>query len=98
VLAFAFSAWFFFNDGMLGPAWASCADVGESYAGTLSGAMNATGAVLGAVGMAIAGRLLKQEHYTLMFVIFAFSYWIAASCWLMVDVTKPLVPKETAPV
>src|SRR5581483_7491102 len=47
VLAFAFSAWFFFSDGMLGPAWASCADVGERYAGTLSGAMNMTGAFLG---------------------------------------------------
>jgi len=22
------AAWFFFNDGMMGPAWASCADIG----------------------------------------------------------------------
>src|SRR4029077_486385 len=42
LVGLAFSAWFFFNDGMLGPAWASCADVGERYAGTLSGAMNMT--------------------------------------------------------
>ena len=69
-------------------------DVGERYAGTLSGAMNATGALLGAVGMGLAGRLLKQQHYTLMFILFACSYWVAASCWLVVDVTKPLVPKE----
>jgi len=38
VLALAFSAWFFFNDATMGPAWAACADVGEHYAGTLSGA------------------------------------------------------------
>ncbi len=50
LVGLAFSAWFFFNDGMMGPAWASCADVGESYAGTLSGAMNMTGAFFGRPG------------------------------------------------
>jgi MFS family permease len=94
LLAFAFSAWFFFNDGMLGPAWASCADIGERYAGTLSGAMNMTGAFLGAAGMALAGRLLDQHAYTLMFLLFACSYGLATLCWLAVDVTKPLVPHQ----
>src|SRR5205823_1706135 len=42
LVGFAFCAWFFFNDAMIGPAWASCADVGERYAGTLSGTMNMT--------------------------------------------------------
>jgi MFS transporter, ACS family, glucarate transporter len=92
VLGFAFSAWFFFSDGMLGPAWASCADVGERYAGTLSGAMNMTGAFLGAVGMALAGWLLDQGKYEVMFLIFACSYGLAALCWLAVDVTRPLIP------
>jgi hypothetical protein len=96
LLAVAFGAWMFFNDGMLGPAWASCADVGERLAGTLSGAMNMTGAFLGAAGMALAGRLLDQHAYTLMFVLFACSYGLAALCWLAVDVTKPLVPKGEA--
>jgi sugar phosphate permease len=96
LLAVAFGAWMFFNDGMLGPAWASCADVGERYAGTLSGAMNMTGAFLGAAGMALAGRLLDQHAYTLMFVLFACSYGLAAFCWLAIDVTKPLVPKGEA--
>ncbi len=91
LLAFAFVAWFFFSDGMLGPAWASCADVGERYAGTLSGAMNMTGAFLGAAGMALAGWLLDQHAYALMFILFACSYVLAALCWLAVDVTKPLV-------
>ena len=31
---------FFGNDLSMGPAWASCADIGERYAGTVSGAMN----------------------------------------------------------
>lgn len=94
VLALAFSAWFFFNDGTMGPAWASCADVGERYAGTLSGAMNMTGAFMGAMGMAIAGRLLNLHAYNVMFIMFACSYALAALCWFAVDVTKPLVTRE----
>ena len=99
LVAFAFGAWMFFNDGMLGPAWASCADVGERYAGTLSGAMNMTGAFLGAAGVGLAGKLLDlgkggdARFYDLMFFTFACSYGLAAICWLAVDVTKPLVPR-----
>lgn len=95
LVAFSFSAWFFCSDLTMGPAWASCADVGERYAGTLSGAMNMTGAFLGAVGMALAGRLLHRGLADVMFVVFACSYALAAVCWLAVDVTKPLVPRES---
>jgi sugar phosphate permease len=93
LLGLAFSAWFFFNDATMGPAWASCADVGERYAGTLSGAMNMTGAFLGAAGMALAGRLLKQNRDEIVFIGFACSYVLAALCWLAIDVSKPLVPR-----
>src|SRR5207248_8526787 len=93
LLGLTFSAWFFFNDAMMGPAWASCADVGERYAGTLSGAMNMTGAFLGAAGMAVAGRLFHRGLDDVVFVLFAGSYALAALCWLAVDVTKPLVPR-----
>jgi sugar phosphate permease len=93
LLGLAFSAWFFLNDATMGPAWAACADIGERYAGTLSGAMNMAGAFLGAVGMAIAGRLFHQEHDDLVFILFACSYGLASLCWLAVDVTKPLEPR-----
>jgi sugar phosphate permease len=96
-LALAFSVWFFFNDAGMGPAWASCADVGERYAGTLSGAMNMTGAFLGAVGMALGGYLLHRGLDEVMFVVFACSYALAALCWLAVDVTRPLVPRSQTP-
>jgi sugar phosphate permease len=92
LLALSFSAMFFFNDATMGPAWASCADVGERYAGTLSGAMNMTGAFLGAIGMALAGRLFYRGMDDVVFILFACSYGLAALCWLVVDVTKPLVP------
>jgi ACS family glucarate transporter-like MFS transporter len=93
LLGLAFSAWFFFNDASIGPAWASCADVGEHHAGTLSGAMNMTGAFFGAAGMAFAGTLLKKGAYPTVFIVFACSYALAALCWLAVDVTRPLVPR-----
>jgi ACS family glucarate transporter-like MFS transporter len=90
------SAWFFFNDATMGPAWAACADVGERNAGTLSGAMNMTGAFFGAIGMALAGKLLRAGDYNLMFILFACSYILAALCWLAVDVTKPLAVQENS--
>jgi ACS family glucarate transporter-like MFS transporter len=93
-LAIVLGAWMFFNDAMLGPAWASCADIGERHAGTLSGAMNMTGAFLGAAGMKLAGWWLDSGHYFLLFTVFACSYGLAALCWFAVDVTKPLVPPQ----
>lgn len=93
LLALAFSAMFFFNDAAIGPAWASCADVGERYAGTLSGAMNMTGAFLGAIGMALAGRLFHRGLDDVVFILFACSYGLAACCWLLIDVRQPLVPR-----
>jgi MFS family permease len=95
LLAVLFSAWFFFNDANMGPSWASCADVGESYAGTLSGAMNMTGAFLGAAGMAFAGYFFHRRLDEPVFIVFACSYGLASLCWLAVDVTKPLVPRAT---
>jgi sugar phosphate permease len=90
LMALLVSAWFFCNDLIMGPAWASCADIGERYAGTLSGAMNMIGAFAGAAGMALAGSLLGHGQSDLMFMVFACSYGLAALSWLLVDVTKPL--------
>ena len=93
LLALLLSAAFFCNDLIMGPAWASCADIAERHAGALSGAMNMTGSFVGAGGMAMAGVLLKAKQYEVLFSIFACSYAAAALCWLMVDVTKPLTER-----
>jgi sugar phosphate permease len=93
LLALALSAWFFFNDANMAPAWAACADVGEQYAGTLSGAMNMTGNLVGALGIAFAGFCLEHRHYDIMFTVFAFSYLLSAGCWLIVDVARPLAAR-----
>jgi predicted MFS family arabinose efflux permease len=91
LLALTVSVWFFCNDIIMGPAWASCADIGERYAGTLSGAMNMVGSLAGAAGAALAGNLLQRGQEGWVFVLFAGSYGLAAVSWLLVDVTKPLV-------
>ncbi len=95
-LAALFAAMFFCNDLSMGPAWAACADVGERYAGTLSGTMNMIGNIAGAAGAALAGVLLEGRRYELLFGIFALSYFGAALAWLAVDVTRPLVPRTPA--
>src|SRR5262249_26558502 len=57
LLGIVLCAVFFFNDLSMGPAWASAADIGERYTGTLGGAMNMVGNLGGAVGNLIAGYL-----------------------------------------
>jgi sugar phosphate permease len=94
LLALTFSLAFFFNDGTMGPAWASCADIGERHAGTLSGAMNMTGAFLAAVAMTFAGALFDRHLDDVVFIAFACSYVLGALCWLAVDVTRPLDPPQ----
>jgi nitrate/nitrite transporter NarK len=79
---------FFCNDLSMGPAWAACADIGERYAGTLSGTMNMIGAFAGAAGAKLAGYLFRQGQPDLVFTIFAGVYLAGALCWLGVDVTK----------
>ena len=50
LLALLLTASFSFNDLTMGPAWAACADIGERFAGTLSGAMNMISALAGGCG------------------------------------------------
>jgi nitrate/nitrite transporter NarK len=81
---------FFGNDLSMGPAWASCADIGERHAGTVSGAMNMVSALAGAGGTALAGYLFHHGRPELVFVIFSGVYVLAALCWLGVDASRRL--------
>jgi MFS transporter, ACS family, glucarate transporter len=81
---------FFFNDLGMGPAWASCADIGRRHAGTLGGAMNMIGNLGGAAGNLIAGHFFDKHQPAAVFVIFAICYWLGVLCWQNVDVTKPI--------
>jgi sugar phosphate permease len=85
---------FFCNDLAMGPAWASCADIGERYAGTLGGAMNMLANLFGAAGNLVTGHLFKENHPQWVFVMYACSFALASLCWLGVDVTKPFAAKQ----
>jgi sugar phosphate permease len=80
----------FGNDFCMGPAWAACADVGERYAGTVSGAMNMTGSFSGAVAASMAGYLILHGHADWAFLAGGGTYVLGALCWLGIDVTKPV--------
>jgi sugar phosphate permease len=90
LLGLFLTATFFCSDLCMGPAWASCADIGERYAGTLSGAMNMVGALAGASGAAMAGYFFRRNRPELVFLIFSGVYMLAALCWLKVDVERRL--------
>ena len=93
-LGFVLCLVFFCNDLVIGPAWASCADIGGRHAGTLGGAMNMIGSVLGATGAWLAGRLFKIGQSDLTFYIYAGSFWLAAVLLAQVDVTQTLAEEE----
>jgi ACS family glucarate transporter-like MFS transporter len=82
----------FGNDFCMGPAWAACADIGERYAGTLSGAMNMTSNITGAVGAALAGYLFTEGLAEWVFFLYGGIWLAGALCWLGIDTTKPLGP------
>lgn len=90
LLAFLLCLTFVCNDVAMGPAWASCADIGERAAGTLGGAMNMMANIGGAVAALIAGYLFQHGHPEWVFLIFSCSYVLGSLSWLGVDATRPL--------
>jgi MFS family permease len=50
----------FFNDMTMGPAWATCQDIGKKYAAIVAGAMNTIGNLGGAVAGWATGTLLQN--------------------------------------
>jgi nitrate/nitrite transporter NarK len=102
VLAIALAA--FWNDLTMGPAWASCLDIGRQYSGIVSGCMNTIGNLGGAAAGAATGWVLdafqaqgrpSQEAWTVNFILFGSAYVIACLLWLRFDATQPVVPLET---
>jgi sugar phosphate permease len=84
----------FGNDFNMGPAWAACADVGERYAGTISGAMNMTSCFTGAVAASLAGYFFEHGESARVFLAFGGLWLMGALCWLGIDVTRPVAPPD----
>jgi MFS family permease len=82
----------FFNDFVMPPAWASTMDVGGRFAGTVSGAMNMVGGIVGATSSLFVGYLLKWTggDWTLALYISASIYLLGAICWLFLHPERGL--------
>jgi len=91
----------FFNDLVMGAAWATCQDVGRRYAAIVAGCMNMIGNLAGALTNFTTGTVFKyyQERgeretgITTMFTIYAVVYFVGVLLWLGIDASKPLVPE-----
>ena len=81
---------FFGNDLAMAPAWAAATDIGERYAGVLSGAMNMTSSLMAAVESKAVGSLLDAHDLVTPFLLLAGSYALGTIAWIGVDVRKTL--------
>lgn len=95
----------FFNDLMMGPAWATTQDVGRRYAAIVGGAMNMIGNLGAVLGIQVTGRILKAyttdgvtdpRGYVVCFSVYAAVYALGVLSWLLIDPSKPVVPEEQA--
>ena len=92
----------FFNDLIMGSAWATCQDVGRRFAAIVSGCMNMVGNLGAALGNLITGLILKSYKdepavgYATCFVLYAIIYGVGVLLWLQIDATKPIVADEPA--
>jgi MFS family permease len=92
----------FMNDLIMAPAWAVCQDIGRDYAATVSGAMNMTGNLVGAVStLLVTGLVMKHNPGTpgilICFTMYGVVYFVGVGLWLLIDPTKPIeTPEEAA--
>lgn len=79
-------------DLMLPSAWAICLDIGKSYAGAISGAMNTAGNIGGFVCATVFGYVVDATgNYNSPLYVISFMLVISAILFLQLDPTKKLV-------
>jgi hypothetical protein len=83
----------------MGPAWATCQDIGRDYAATVSGTMNMFGNLVGAVStLLVTGLLMKTYPGTqgilICFTTYGVVYFLGLGIWLFIDASKPIEADE----
>jgi MFS family permease len=104
VFFLAVSAAAFFNDLVLGAAWATCQDIGRRHAAVTAATMNTTSAVAAALAGWLTGSIVQWTKaarpgdaaaeiagYEIAMLTYAGAYIIAAACWLFIDPDRPIV-------
>ena len=87
----------FSNDLVMPGAWSACMNVGGTHAGSLSGMMNMTGNIAGAIAPQMIGFILfwTKNNWNLTFYLSAAIYLMGIVCWMFLDPITPL--KEDTP-
>lgn len=82
----------FSNDLNMPGAWGTCMDIGQKYAGTVSGSMNMMGNLAGFAAPVVGGFILKNynKDYHLFIYVMAAMYVIGAAVWPFIDPETPL--------
>jgi MFS family permease len=103
---FAASAWqavtllclaFLINDLAIPAIWATCADMGGQFAGSVAGLMNTVGA-LGAILSPLLIPVVKarlsgldlEQRWRVIFVALAGAWFLGAVAWLFIDASRRL--------
>lgn len=95
----------FFNDLIMGPAWAASQDIGQRSAAVVGGTMNMVGNLGAALGNYITGTILKAHSqkdavtgmevvdpkgFITCFIMFGTVYFFGVITWLFIDASKPI--------
>ena len=90
----------FFNDLIMGPAWAASQDIGRRYSAVVGGTMNMVGNLGAALGNFVTGVILARhtvdgavtdEGYVTCFLMYGLVYLAGVGTWLFIDPNKPVV-------
>jgi MFS transporter, ACS family, glucarate transporter len=86
----------FSNDLVMPGAWGACMDVGGKHAGSLSGAMNMSGNIGGAMCPLAIGYILRWtgHNWNMTFYVSAAIYLGGILCWKFLDPVTPLEPES----
>jgi MFS family permease len=84
----------FFGDFALGAMWATCQDIGASYAGTVLGAANMFGNIGAACAASLIARLAAHFGWPSTFALSAAAYSVGAASWLLIDPRVPVLGGE----
>ena len=92
------TASFGFMDCMLPAAWAMCLDIGQSYAGVVSAAMNSAGQFGGFVCSVAFGYLVQSTgNFELPLLLIAAMVLISSVLFLVIDPNRPIVQQTPQP-
>ena len=93
VLIISFAS--FFGDLVLASSWSVCMDVGQEFAGTVSGCMNTWGNLAGFLFPIVTGFLIQYfGHWDLPIIVASAIFFLGALLWLRIDPTEVLVPSS----